>query len=95
MTTIGLQAASIALNAALTMGIALAIQGVIKGIEYLVHRNEKLIESAKAVTDTYREQAQELSGNVKSLQEQKDEFARLSIYTRLPNTASHTSRMAI
>lgn len=77
-SSIGLTAASIALNAALTMGIAFAIQGVITGINYLIHRNEKLIESAKEVTDTYREQSKTLKDNVKSLENQKDEFNKLS-----------------
>ena len=75
---LGAKAASMALNMALATVVSLAIQGVIKGIDYLIHRNENLIQSAKEVTDAYREQAQELSGNVKSLQEQKDEFERLS-----------------
>lgn len=78
LKTIGLQAASIALNATLTMGISFAIQGIISGIDYIIHRNEKLIESANEMTQTYREQSKTLNDNIKSLQGQKDEFERLS-----------------
>lgn len=78
VATIGLQAASIALNMALSMGVSMAIQAVISGISYLIHRNEKLIESANEVTNAYREQSKTLNDNVNSLQNQKDEFNRLS-----------------
>ena len=77
-SSIGMKAASIALNAALAIGVSFAIQGVIRGIDYLIHRNEKLIESAKEVTNTYRDQSKTLNDNIKSLQDQKDEFERLS-----------------
>ena len=40
LKTVGLQAATMALDAALSMGISLAIGGLISGIDYLVHRNE-------------------------------------------------------
>lgn len=78
LKTVGLQAATIALDAALSMGISLAIGGLISGIDYLVHRNEKLIESANEVTNTYRDQAKTLSEGIISLQEQKNDFDSLA-----------------
>ena len=76
--TVALQAATIALDAALSMGISLAIGGLISGIDYLVHRNEKLIESANEVTNTYRDQAKTLSEGITSLQEQQNDFDSLA-----------------
>ena len=78
LKTVGLQAATIALDAALSMGISLAIGGLISGIDYLVHRNEKLIESANEVTNTYRDQAKTLSEGITSLQEQQNDFDSLA-----------------
>lgn len=78
LKTVGLQAATMALDAALSMGISLAIGGLISGIDYLVHRNEKLIESANEVTNTYRDQAKTLSEGIISLQEQKNDFDSLA-----------------
>lgn len=78
LKTVALQAATIALDAALSMGISLAIGGLISGIDYLVHRNEKLIESANEVTNTYRDQAKTLSEGIISLQEQKNDFDSLA-----------------
>ncbi len=46
LATIGLHAASIALNMALTMGISFAIQGLITLFDNLIHRSEKIQESA-------------------------------------------------
>lgn len=76
--TVALQAATIALDAALSMGISLAIGGLISGIDYLVHRNEKLIESANEVTNAYRDQAKTLSEGITSLQEQQNDFDSLA-----------------
>ena len=45
--TIGLQAATIALNAAISMGVMLAIQLVIKAFDELIKTNEEVAESAK------------------------------------------------
>jgi len=78
LKTVALQAATIALDAALSMGISLAIGGLISGIDYLVHRNEKLIESANEVTNTYRDQAKTLSEGITSLQEQQNDFDSLA-----------------
>ena len=78
LKTVGLQAATMALDAALSMGISLAIGGLISGIDYLVHRNEKLIESANEVTNTYRDQAKTLSEGITSLQEQQNDFDSLA-----------------
>ena len=77
-TEIGLKALRIAGNMLLALAISEAISLVIKGVDYLIHRNEKLIESANEVTNTYREQSKTLNDNVSSLQKQKDEFNRLS-----------------
>lgn len=76
--TIGLTAASTALNMVLSLGVSVLIQELVSGVDYLIHRNENLIESANELTDAYKEQASTLQNNIKSLNDQKDEFEKLS-----------------
>lgn len=64
---IGTKVATIALNAALTMGLSFAIQKVCEGIDYLVHLQEKQFEkaqeqaaSAKEAADAAREEYEQL-----------------------------------
>jgi len=76
LATIGLQAASMALNIAMTMGIMFAIQGIIKGVDYLIHRTEKMQEALKSsvsefnsVTDELKSLGEELDITKKRLEE--------------------------
>jgi len=79
ISTIGLQAASIALNTAMTMGISLAIQGIITGIDRFVHKAEKtkettenFISSFKTLQNNFNENTKTLSG----LQKEYDEVSK-------------------
>lgn len=44
--TIGAKIASAALNAAISFGLSIAIQGIIEGLDYLIHREERIAEAA-------------------------------------------------
>lgn len=54
LQTIGLQAASMALNAVIGMGIGLAISAAIKGIDYLIHRADNLIQKGEDAANTIK-----------------------------------------
>lgn len=54
LQTIGLQAASMALNAVIGMGIGLAISAAIKGIDYLIHRTDNLIQKGEDAANTIK-----------------------------------------
>lgn len=65
-----------ALNAALSMGIGLlvgfVIGGIIKGIDYLIHRTDKLKEEVADLTKEYKTAKEEFSENLKTLTESSD-----------------------
>lgn len=65
-----------ALNAALSMGIGLivglAIEGIISGIDYLIHRAEKLKEEVADLTREYKNAKEEFTKNIKELTESSD-----------------------
>lgn len=65
-----------ALNAALSMGIGLivglAIEGIISGIDYLIHRTEKLKEEVADLTREYKNAKEEFTKNIKELTESSD-----------------------
>lgn len=76
LATIGLHAASIALNMALTMGVAVAISALFKGIDYLIHRTEKMQEALEnsvsefnSVTDELKSLEEELKTTTERLAE--------------------------
>ncbi len=73
---IKLQAASMALNIAISMGVMLAIRGIIKGIDYLIHRTEKMQEALEnsvsefnSVTDELKSLEEELKTTTERLAE--------------------------
>ena len=70
LAMIGMQAATIALNMALTMGIAVAIQAVVTGLGHLIHAEKEAAESAK-------DRAEQSQRNVEQAQEEVDQLDEL------------------
>lgn len=67
---ISMKAATIALNAALSMGLSWVISKVCEGLDYLIHLSEKLYEEAK-------EDAAESKENADALREEYDQVTEL------------------
>lgn len=81
LATIGLQAASIALNMALTMGISFAIQWVITLFDYLIHRTEKMQEALQNSVDEFNTTTDELKSleeELKTTTERLEELQKLA-----------------
>lgn len=78
LKTVGLQAATMALDAALSMGISFAISAIIKGIDLLVHAQENAIEKGNEATRAIKEQQETLYSNKKAINEISGEYQRLS-----------------
>ena len=80
--TIALEAATIALNTALTMGASFIISGVISAITKWINKDKELAESVEELTSKYKEQHNEL----KKLQGDYDttnESSMISKYAKL------------
>lgn len=78
LKTVGLQAATMALDAALSMGISFAISAIIKGIDLLVHAQENAIEKGNEATKAIKEQQETLYSHKKAINEISGEYQRLS-----------------
>lgn len=78
LQTIGLQAASMALNAVIGMGIGLAISAAIKGIDYLIHREDNLIEKSEEAANTIKSLNDSYSSAKKTVDDCTDSFIKLS-----------------
>ena len=72
--TIGLQAASLTLNTAVTMGISLAITGLVKLITDFAQAQEKAREKSLELTNSYKEQQSSLDSQVEKYKELKKEL---------------------
>ena len=76
LKTVGLQAATLALNAALTMGLSVAITAIISGIQNLIQAEEKEKEKIQENIDLYNEkisgykqEAEEIDSIIKKYEE--------------------------
>ncbi len=76
LATIGLQVATTALNAALSYGISLLIQGIITGLSKLINyeseaaeKAKEAAEASKQVADNYAQESKELSDLIKQYKE--------------------------
>lgn len=86
--TIGLQIVTTMLNAAISLGVSIAIQGVITLIDNLVHREEKLIEKSEeakdaiqSITDKFEEDSNtvdEVSRRFATLAQKVDDLGKLT-----------------
>ena len=68
LSTIGLKAATVALNMAISMGIGVAINFAISALDDYIHRHERLIEAAEKEASDYNS----LSSELKSLDDQME-----------------------
>lgn len=69
LKTIAATVATTALNMAISVGLSLAIQGLITGIDYLIHRGERLTEAAeeaKSAVDSISGELDELKSSTDS-----------------------------
>lgn len=70
--------AALALNVAVSMGVSIAISALIKLVDNLIHANEKAIEKAEELRDKYNDFKETNASNIKTLNDLKDEFEKLS-----------------
>ena len=80
--TIGLQIATTALNAALTMGISMLVSWAISGIMKLVNAKKELAESVEELTSKFKEQHNELQ-KLKGDYDTSNESSMISKYEKL------------
>ncbi len=76
--TVALSVASAALNAAISFGISLAIQGIITLISELVHREEKLIEKSEEAKNAIQAITDELKEDSEIVSSTSERFATLA-----------------
>lgn len=76
--TIGQRVAITALNTALSMAAGIGINLLIQGIEYLLTYEQKAIDKANELVNTYNQQVSDVSSNVKTLEGLQSEYNKLS-----------------
>lgn len=76
-------AASAALEAALTMGLSIALTAIISGIDYLIHKEEKMKEKTTELIQSVNENIKMNNDNINSLRQLADEYESLSAKTIL------------
>ena len=77
VATIGLQVASMALNAALSMGIGMLVSFAIEGLMSWANRAEEVAERADEAKNAFSEQKQTLSDTKATIDEVADAYERL------------------
>lgn len=76
--TIGLQVATMALNAALSMGISFIISGVISAISYFFNRTDEIIAAGEEAADRIKSIREELRSQQKTVAESGQRYAELA-----------------
>lgn len=76
--TIALEAATIALNAAISMGISLAISALVKVIDDWIHADEKAVEKNKQLKQEAEDTANEINQEVTAIQDLTKEYKEFS-----------------
>lgn len=71
-------AVNVVTSMALTMGISLAIQGVVTWISKLITAEQDAIDKADELTDAYKSSTDEINSNISSLQSLEEKFKLLS-----------------
>lgn len=77
-STIGLTAATAALNAVLSMGIAIAIQAVVSGLNKLIHAAKNASDAADELKESSMEAAEEANDEAKQLDELISKYEELA-----------------
>ena len=72
VASIGLQAVSIALNTAISMGITFAISGLISQISKWIHVQEETRQKAIELTNAYKDQKDSLDAQIEKYKELKE-----------------------
>lgn len=67
--TIALQVATVALNAAISMGLSLAITAIIAGIDNWIHKTERMIEANTELMQSSQENANKINQERKNLED--------------------------
>ena len=78
LRTIGLEAATIALNAALSLGLSLAITAVISLFDNLIHAEEKYIENIEKEKEAVQENIDKTKEEKDTLEQLANEYQELS-----------------
>ncbi len=79
--TIGLQAASVALNTAISMGISLAITALVSQIDKWVNAKKEAREEAIELTNAYKEQKDSLDSQINKYKELKETLDKGNLST--------------
>ena len=85
--TIALKTASMALSAAISMGISIAIQFIIELFDKLIVTSEEALEKSREVADKQREQFQETKSEYEELCDLVDEYKDLSMSENWDNAS--------
>ena len=78
LATVGLQAATIALNTAISMGVALAIQTIITLCDKLIVTEKEVAEAAEKAMSQYKEAQETLKSNKATIDEISSDYEKLS-----------------
>lgn len=78
LETIGLQIASTALNMAISMGVALAIQGILTLVSKAIHYYDDLADKVNEVTTKYKDSQDSIQSHSKTISEISDRYKELS-----------------
>ena len=78
LAMIGLQAASMAMSAAMSFGISALIQLAVQGIDYLIHWNENQIQEAQEVISAWDDVKTRTDDQISNIESLRDEYDRLS-----------------
>ena len=76
--TIALQAASMALNAVLTLGISVAITAAVEAISHWINAADELSDKVDDITTKYQQQKDELKNAKSTIDEVADSYSKLS-----------------
>ena len=77
VATNGLRLSTILLNTALSFGIGLAVQGVISGLDYLIHKEEKEAEALEEAKNKFTQTTDEIKSLNDELSSTHDKIAEL------------------
>lgn len=91
VATIGLEIATMAMNAALTMGISALISLAIKALDELITTSDELAEKVEEVTSKYKEQHDELK-KLKGAYDASNEDSMISKYEKLSRGVDNLGR---
>lgn len=86
LATVGAKVATVAFQAALSFGLAIAIQAVVSGLQYLIHYQEKQAEAAHNQAKKSQEAADKANEEAKSLDELISKYKDLKSSENFDNT---------